>query len=223
MNTYPMDIIIISIISFITLGGYAYDKEYGNQLELMYTMPVHRRKYHFNKILSSFTVSAILLLMIFVTLYIIGLISGGLGDIDFPIIYYDEYIKHFTLVTNQYFHIIPIWRYTLNLMIVLLLQLAFITSLGTLVSICIKERVKVFVITMSILIFGVGITMILPKYINILSPFTYLKASNIADGSIRIHHNLPYFNIWISIIVLLFFTVLIAILGSKIVEKKDVS
>lgn len=223
MNTYSMDLVIISIISLITLGGYAHDKERGNQLELMYTMPVQRRKYHFNKILSSFTVSAILVVMIFVVLYVSGFLSGGLGDINFPIIYYDKYIDHFTLVTKPYFHIIPIWQYTLNLMIILLLQMAFITSLGTLVSIYIKERIKVFAITMSILLLGVGITKLLPKYINMLSPFTYLSANAIADGSIMIYYKLPYFNIWISIVVLLLSTILIAMLGSKIVEKKDIS
>lgn len=45
-RTYPIDLIVIGLICMISIGGYSYDREYGNQIELLYTQPISRNKYH---------------------------------------------------------------------------------------------------------------------------------------------------------------------------------
>lgn len=46
----------------------------------MYTEPIKRSKYHIRKILASFLVGILTLGLIFLLLFILGLLTEGLGD-----------------------------------------------------------------------------------------------------------------------------------------------
>lgn len=45
-RTYPVDLIVIVLISLLSLGAYSFDKENGNQIELLYTQPATRKIPH---------------------------------------------------------------------------------------------------------------------------------------------------------------------------------
>lgn len=223
MVTFPMDLMVIALIIFTVLGGYAYDKEQGNQVCFIHTLPISRKRYYWYKFLATFLVSLFMLIFIFIIIFLIGLLFGGIGDFNFPIVYYDKLVKHFTLSTSEYFHIIPIWKYIINLIFILLLQLAFISSIGNLISIYVKERMRVFLIMLFIIIIGMFSSILIPKFLVIFCPFTYLRANMIANGSIIINYNIINYNVWIAIIILILSTILLLIIGMKLVEKKDLN
>lgn len=141
-RTYPIDLIVIGLICMISIGGYSYDREYGNQIELLYTQPISRNKYHIKKFFTSFFLSLIVLGLIFIILFAFGLVTEGLGDLNFPIVQYikDVDVEKIILNDGDYFKLIPIWKYNLRLLISYIFQLAFLCSMGTFISIFVKEK-----------------------------------------------------------------------------------
>lgn len=222
-RTYPVDLIVIVLISLLSLGAYSFDKENGNQIELLYTQPATRKKYHINKILASFLVGLLGLGIIFLLIFILGFITEGMGDIDFPVV---EYLRDANLETiaigEPYFKIIPIWKYNLRLIISYIFQIAFLASLGSLISIFVKEKIKVVGLSLGITGLIIYLQNLIKSPIKIISPFTHMNASKIANGSMIVRSSLKTNNIFISLIVLSAWTVLLLVVGIKIAEKREV-
>ena len=223
-RTYPLDLIIIGIISMMALGGYSFDKEDGNQIEFLYTEPVDRRKYHTRKVLSSFLVGLLGLGIIFVLLLILGLISEGFGDPNFPIV---EYVKDIDIENlkpgdTSYFRLIPIWVYDLRLLASYIFQIGFLASLGAFISIFVKEKIKVVGFTLGITGLFSYLMKLVKSPIRILSPFSHMGASKLANGSVIVGSGLEANNFYLSPGVLLAWTLVFTLIGSFIVKKKEV-
>lgn len=146
-----------------------------------------------------------------------------MGDIDFPVV---EYLRDANLETiaigEPYFKIIPIWKYNLRLIISYIFQIAFLASLGSLISIFVKEKIKVVGLSLGITGLIIYLQNLIKSPIKIISPFTHMNASKIANGSMIVKSGLKTNNIFISLIVLSAWTVLLLVVGIKIAEKREV-
>lgn len=151
-RTYPIDFLIITLISIISFGHYSYDKENGNQIELMYTEPIKRSKYHIRKILASFLVGILTLGLIFLLLFILGLLTEGLGDPRFPVVEYIRSVRpeQVLIESDPYFKLIPLWKYDLKLIASYIFQIGFLASFGAFISIFVKEKIRVLAISLGI-------------------------------------------------------------------------
>lgn len=223
-TSYRLDLVLIFLLLLIVMGGFTFDKENGNHLSFLFTEPISRNKYYLYKLFSAIIISGFLTLGIFVLFIILGWITEGFGPINYPIILYDKVVNTYnSVITNQlnYFRIIPIYEYIIRLFSTLIAQIIFISSLSIFISIFVDEKIKVFVTTSMILVLGMFIVEFIPKGINSFIPFNHLNATNIANGSIILHNNMPNNNIFISIVVLIFWSLIITFFGRLIVNKKD--
>lgn len=223
-RTYPIDFIVISLISIISLGAYSYDKEYGNQVELLYTQPIQRRKYHLYKVLASTFVGLLTLIIIFMFLFLLGLTSEGLGDINFPVVQYLKNIdpEKLQFQSEPYFKLIPIWIYDIRLLVSYIFQIGFLASFAALISAFVKEKVKVVFYTLALSGLIIFIQVLIKNPLKIFSPFTHLRASELANGSLIVKSGLKTNNIIISLLVLFIWTIIFTILGSFVVNRKEV-
>lgn len=222
-RTYPIDFIIVSLISIISLGAYSYDKEYGNQVELLYTQPI-QRKYHLYKVLASTFVGLLTLIIIFMFLFLLGLTSEGLGDINFPVVQYLKNIdpEKLQFQSEPYFKLIPIWIYDLRLLVSYIFQIGFLASFAALISAFVKEKGKVVFYTLALSGLIIFIQGLIKNPLKIFSPFTHLRASELANGSLIVKSGLKTNNIMISLLVLFIWTIIFTILGSFVVNRKEV-
>lgn len=223
-RTYPIDFLILSLISIISFGHYSYDKENGNQIELMYTEPIKRSKYHIRKILASFLVGILTLGLIFLLLFILGLLTEGLGDPRFPVVEYIRSVslKQILIESDPYFKLIPLWKYDLKLIVSYIFQIGFLASFGAFISIFVKEKIKVLAISLGITGAFIYLVSLIKSPLKVIIPFTHIKASELANGSFILNSFLKTNNICISLGVLLAWSIFFGVVGSLIVGKKEV-
>ncbi|MFL8887524.1 ABC transporter permease [Helcococcus kunzii] len=220
LKNFNLQLIILSFL--IIFLGYAYDKDKGNQIEFMFTQPIKRTKYNLYKLLSSVVVFIIITLAILSSLFIIGMIFEGLGEINYPIIHYDTLINPNQAFTenNLYFHIIPVWKYIFTNVGMLTLQSIFISCLTIFISIFSNKKLNVAFYTISIITVGIFITKLIPiESIKLVLPFTHFNAKEIADGSIRITQALTNYRTIYSVISLVSWSVLLFVLSNIFIKK----
>lgn len=191
-DTDNISYIILILSIFITIGGYTYDKEEGNQLELMYTQPVKRIKYFLNKLLSISLISIFIVLVCYLILFIFGTLTQGIGSYNYPIIKYLQYIR---ISTRNYFEIIPLWKYLLSIFILFVFEIVFLSNYTILISNFVKRKSTLIFITMfTIIIFNYVFSIIDNGNLSIFSPFSYLNPAEIANGKFIIFNKLSQFN-----------------------------
>lgn len=97
LNYYRLDIILIVVVLLVAGAGYTVEYQNGNHLDWLYTMPQSRRKILNEKLIAGATKAlGIISLFLLITL-IIGLILGGWGQGETPIIRYLSYSDNASL------------------------------------------------------------------------------------------------------------------------------
>lgn len=220
LKTYSIDLIILLLVSFMVLGGYAFDKESGNQIDLLFTQPINKSKIYLTKLMTSFFVAFLAITCILLFIKLLGLVTSGIGDIYYPIIKYGNFIKNANDINDNYFYFIPIWKYNLSVYIILLVQILFIISIGNLISIFVKSKMSVYFSTLFVILFGLIVNNNLSENIKIYSPFTYLNTKYVANGAVYIRENLTQRSLKLSILVLLIYIVFINIVGVFVSRNK---
>ncbi|MFM1574716.1 ABC transporter permease subunit [Helcococcus ovis] len=220
-KTYPLDLFILAIVSFMVIGGYTFDKENGRQIDLINTQPLNKRKIYLFKLFSTFLIAIILTILMLLFISFLGFITKGIGDLNFPIVQYDRLlnISSISLNSKNYFSFIPIWVYNLKIFILLILQLYMIISISNFISMFTKRRLTLIFTTLITLASGLLINFKLPNYLKIYSPFSYMSARYIANGAIKIKLNSQDANILLMFIVILIFTTVINIMGMILSNK----
>lgn len=221
-----LDILFLVLVLFMVLGGYIYDKENGNQLNLIYTQPISKFKYHLTKIFTQSLVIIGVYGVISIFIFILGILTEGIGELNQPVI---EYLKLFNYPQNavekeaiETFTTMPIYMYLIKTFIVIAVQGIFAASMATSISIFTKSKTVIIGAVLSIC--GLGI--VLTNFVNVnlvklLSPFSYMYANNVADNSFVPIYRIEggtYIN---SILVLLVWSLVISIIGGIISNKKD--
>ena len=221
-----LDILFLLLILFMVLGGYTYDKENGNQLNLIYTQPIDKFKFHIIKILSQTLVIALVYVFISLFIFLMGIIKEGLGELNQPVIEYLYLFKNPQLAIEtealKTITTIPIYIYLIKVFIVIIFQTLFVSSISTLISIFTKSKTVIIVSIISISTLGLIITKLCEKNIvKLLNPFTYIFANNVADNSVIAVNGIEGANYIISLTVLFISAILIAFVGGIIAKTKE--
>lgn len=221
-----LDILFLLLILFMVLGGYTYDKENGNQLNLIYTQPIDKFKFHIIKILSQTLVIALVYVFISLFIFLMGIIKEGLGELNQPVIEYLYLFKNPQLAIEtealKTITTIPIYIYLIKVFIVIIFQTLFVSSISTLISIFTKSKTVIIVSIISISTLGLKITKLCEKNIvKLLNPFTYIFANNVADNSVIAVNGIEGANYIISLSVLFISAILIAFVGGIIAKTKE--
>ena len=221
-----LDILFLLLILFMVLGGYTYDKENGNQLNLIYTQPIDKFKFHIIKILSQTLVIALVYVFISLFIFLMGIIKEGLGELNQPVIEYLYLFKNPQLAIEtealKTITTIPIYIYLIKVFIVIIFQTLFVSSISTLISIFTKSKTVIIVSIISISTLGLIITKLCEKNIvKLLNPFTYIFANNVADNSVIAVNGIEGANYIISLSVLFISAILIAFVGGIIAKTKE--
>ncbi len=221
-----LDILFFLLILFMVLGGYIYDKENGNQLNLIYTQPIDKFKFHIIKILSQTLVITLVYVFISLFIFLMGIIKEGLGELNQPVIEYLYLFKNPQIaIENEALNTIttiPIYIYLIKVFIVIIFQALFVSSISTLISIFTKSKTVIIVSITSICTIGLIITKLCEKNIvKLLNPFTYIFANNVADNSVIAVNGIEGANYIISLTVLFISSILIAFVGGIIAKKNE--
>lgn len=221
-----LDILFLILIVFMVLGGYVYEKENGNQLNLIYTQPINKFKYHIQKVLSQFIVIIGVFGVVMFFVILLGILFEGIGDFNQPVIEYLRFFEKAKYATEynskDTFTTMPIYIYLIRLFVVIGLQGLFLSSIATLISIFTKS--KIFIISSVIGICALGALLVKIINVNILkllNPFNYLFANNIADNSIVAKLNMSGGSYLFSLLILILWSILIMIVGAKLSQNKQ--
>ncbi|MFL8887522.1 hypothetical protein [Helcococcus kunzii] len=216
-----INIILLLLASSLVFIGYSVDKNDGNQIEFMFTQPVKRKKYTLSKLIANTSIFIMIILGITIFLFILGLIFEGLGELDYPVIYYKNLIDPSSARENSnYFTIIPVWKYIITNFGFLTIQAIFISCLTIFISIFVNKRIKLLTYTISIIVIGIFVANLIPnELVKIILPFTHFNAKEIADGSIRITQALTNYKTIYSVISLVSWSVLLFVLSNIFIKK----
>lgn len=225
-NQYGLSFVIM-ILSFLYLsGGYTLDKEFNNNINLLYSQPVKRQVYQDKKYILYISGAFIITITFELIWILIGTIMDGFGQLNYPIVYYDR-ISDFIYKTgadfNGYFSFIDIKDYILRNTIMIIFNMIFILSLYNLISIFVNKKSKVIGWTILFYILGLSITRkISSELVMSLSPFAYINTASVADGSIRVVMNNDKISLISGVISCSIFTIINYIVESIIIEKIDI-
>lgn len=224
INIYKLDIMMIIFLVLVCAGGFTNDKESGNQIKLLFTQPIKRKDIIKNKLVASLVTSLAILVMLVVLIILLGFITEGFGNINYPVVYYKNTVKNIELINEDnlnYFSLIPIYLYLIRLFVIIIFQIIFMISLAIFISIFVRRKIDVFVILTSILTLGIYLSKYLPYQLNYINPFSHLIARNIADGSIIFKASFGFYSIFISILVLLIWSLILTYISVKLSKSKE--
>lgn len=118
-------------------------KENGNQLNLIYTQPINKFKYHIQKVLSQVIVIMGVFGVVMFFVILLGILFEGIGDFNQPVIEYLRFFEKAKYATEynskDTFTTMPIYIYLIRLFVVIGLQGLFLSSIATLISIFTKK------------------------------------------------------------------------------------
>lgn len=176
-----LDIGFLLFLCFTVFGGFTFDREFGHQLEWMYTEPVAKWRYYLVKLGVSWGIAIALLAAVFVFLFVIGTVWDGVGAWNYPLVCY----------TAESFLLIPMWQMLVRIFGLVAVQGFLLLNIGLFLSVFLREKFTVIGVTLSMFLLGGMLSARLPEPIRLRSPFEYFSASEIADGSVKILRELP--------------------------------
>lgn len=200
-----LDLLFLLVFSLMALSGYTLDKEFGRQIELMYTEPISRMKYHLIKIVAPLLVAFGALAVLVVSIFLLGLLSEGIGEFRFPVVCHHRLVKDpgalFPEEVSESIRLVALWRVLLRSFGILLIQCFFLSSLFQMISLFVREKMKLMIVAGSVL--GLGYLCsehLLTGDARCLSPFFYFSAGSVADASVMVLHRLPGFTISLGVV-----------------------
>lgn len=223
---FKLSLIIIGLGLLIFAGSYTVDKEFNNNLILLYTQPVERIKYQNIKYLQSLILSFGFPLVFLLIWILIGTVFNGLGDLNYPILNYKTIVENIYQEKTSFegtYEFISISLYILNNYLGIVLSLLFLLSLSNLISVFAKNKSRVIGIVLLIALGGFFLARQIDSDLIVsILPFTYLDPEPLANGSIKIFMDNEKVNFLAGGFSLLFFTALNYFLESISIGKFDV-
>lgn len=206
------NLLLLLLVSLMVFGAYSYDKEYGRQLEFLYTSSYKKEKIHLAKIVTEFLVALLVIFIVIGVAFLLGLVTEGISAYNFPIANY----------IGKKYEFIPLWLYLVKNLIALIAFVLLICSLMNALSIFIKKRNNLFAISLLVVVVANYLSKKLPASIKVFSPFTYLSTDTLADQSIRIYEAMPNSSYLMGIGVIIIWSLIFYILGIVFLSmKKD--
>lgn len=223
-ETYRFDLFIIVLVASLFGGGYVFEKEEGNQIVSLYTQPVSRLKIAMNKALSSISTSLLFLGGILGIVFLVGMIHGGVGQGNYPILHIDRLIEDPTLIIDYVgsYHFMDLSQYLVETVSLMVFGVIFLMSLSLFLSRFIKNRVTLFVVVLLVVLIPYGLTAL--GFLNSVAPFlpsTYLSAGQIVDGSMKVMAQSEWLTTGLGLSILGLFSTIFLILTIEISHKKE--
>lgn len=229
INDYMYLVIWLIIIVFFSIN---YVKEWDGYKTIRFAkvQPIQFRKLFSAKVLSSQITGFSMLLVGFLVIIVIGTLLNGFGQIDFPFVRYiaksigdsapeGRYIQ--ISQVNQYFTIIPLWRYLLEGFGLLALATAFLIQMTQLFAVFIKRRWLVVVSTIVLIAVFTGLCYLYPQAWMQWLPFYYFNIPDILTGSTAIDYDLQIMNVYSGMFILLVYNILLICISQLLVRKDE--
>ncbi|WAA12803.1 ABC transporter permease subunit [Fervidibacillus halotolerans] len=219
----------VPIFLLLFLFGTGFSKEKGKKrpLHFLYTQPVSKGRIYTAKYIVSIVLSISFFLGIIFFMTIIGTIGNRFGDWEFPILHYDAEVDvksasySGTVTSEGGFHFINMGDYLVENVLLIITGLIFLIALALFLSNFVKNYVHLIVLTTVISIAGYFVsTMDKFSHFTHLLPFTYLNSGKIINGEIATVLNNNAIGLSSGVIVLLFSTLILYLIGVFIFKKQ---
>lgn len=211
IRSHQLTLWIDALVLLIAGIGYANDREHGSQCAFLFTNGLSRRRYTLIKFFAQWGLGVAILLIGFLFVTLIGLVSGGIGDYNFPVTVYQE------TATKT----IPMWHYYLRWFIAMIGSITFIVSLQMALSLVIDNKAKLLGAFGLLTVIGLLFTEAFGP-LKSLNPFIYLKSNVVADQSIAIIAHTNLFSYPIALAVLFGWSLLWLLLSCSFVNRLKV-
>lgn len=223
-RTKSIDLLFLLVFCLTATAGYTLDKEYGRQIDLLYTEPISRKKYHLIKVVVPVLVGIGMMTIVFLFVFLLGCLKEGAGVWNFPVIYHENILGGWLTARQrevmEAIRMIPMWRYLLRICLTMIVQCFFLSGLYTLLSVFVREKMKLFFLSTGVLIAGFFLSdKLLKGEWRCLSPVFYLQASGVANGASMIRHNLPGETFGLALVSLVWGGLLFTIAGLYFAER----
>ena len=220
-----LDIIFMVLVLFMVISGYVSEKDYGKNLDLIYTQPIDKRKYHITKIISQAIVIVGVYIFLSLFIFLIGIVVEGIGEYRQPIIEYLKLTSKPNSITSDeaidLIRTIPIYIYLLRVLLVIGVQALLLSSIATLISIFIKDRILLTILVGIIYVIGfLSNSVININAFKLFNPFTYTFASQITDNTVMVKYKILNASFINSIFIILAWSIVITFVGAIIARNK---
>lgn len=223
-SEWRFDLILIILATLFFGGGFVIEKEYGEGMTNLLTVPQTRLSITKNKIISSFLVSLTFVLTLTVVIFVFGTVRGGIGNFNYPILIYESVVSHpmISAGLSETFSFMNLSGFLFRSVLMGTFSLFFVLSFSNFLSLFFRNRISLFVMTFIIL--GVGYLLAYFGFLGNLSaylPTTYLQPTAIINGSMMVRANAPLINMFLGLIVLMVSTVICIVATLKISQTKE--
>lgn len=199
-------IILIFLIALLSIDIYLSEVEEGSY-KLAYTQPVTRRKIYIGKFITIIVISFLLAIFGILLNFITTSIIFEIGDINYPFITMDS-IKTISLSGGYGEYIIlPLWKYFIMGIILLLPIILFTMGLIMFVSIFTDSSAKTLGFPIMLLVLGFIFNNFVPKesIVNLIYPYSYLFIKNAIEINNRSNYLFGFLlNLSLSILLFMF-------------------
>ena len=219
----------VPIFLLLFLFGTGFSKEKGKKrpLHFLYTQPLSKGRIYTAKFIVSSVLSISFFLGIIFFMTIIGTIGNRFGDWEFPILHYDAEVDvksasySGTVTSEGGFHFINMGDFLVESVLLIITGLIFLIALALFLSNFVNNYVNLIVLTTGISIAGYFVsTMDKFSHLTHLLPFTYLNSGKIINGEIATVLNNNAIGLSSGVIVLLFSTLILYLIGLFIFKKQ---
>lgn len=126
---YRLPLIVLLLLGLMAFGGYSLDKEDGDQLSLIWTEPISRRRYHFALVVQPFFIGLFVLISFLLINFGLGLVFEGIGPWNYPLPFFEAGGKEVSFLS--------LWLFLAKTLGLLIAYLFFYASLSAcFLSIC---------------------------------------------------------------------------------------
>ncbi|UUX34372.1 ABC transporter permease [Fundicoccus culcitae] len=219
---YRLDVILLIILLLASGAGFTIDREKGNGLSWMFTLPRKRRKVYNDKIMAGVLRIITLLALFIAIVFILGMLTDGFGQTRFPILHYDYLAEHAQNGTGfeESYSWMNLGTFIIQSISILLLISLFLLILANVLSLWIKQPLLLFSIVGLLMVGGYSFIHI-PALNGIIrfTPFPYIDIMGFLTGEIAVQNNLASMDYMMGAIVLLAWSLVLYLFGVNRSEK----
>lgn len=211
----PYFAMLIVLISVLVYGANYYtDFESSDSLDLVYTLPIDRKKYFSVKYVTGITKIIKYLIFILMIILLFGLVKDPRNTLNFPVLIYKGVIPDLfaTKELSSYYFFIPLWKYLISAILLIISLIHFLYALSQFFAVRLKNRIKIYLAVAGVLGIGLALLFLFPKYA-VINPIAYFDLLSVLDGSMTIKYGLERIYPLYGVIVLNIAALIIFLMG----------
>lgn len=230
-----MYIFIWIIVAVFFMTNYVKEWDYNRSIRFIKVLPLKMRTVFTHKNYASLTISVVIVLLAFVLVFLTGSLLNGMGSWNFPYVRFIAKVigdkagsdsPYITIPSlKQYFMIVPLWRYLLEGVGLMIVLTWFINQLTHFMSLLIKKRWIMLAAAIVILVGGYSLVTIYPQAWMQFFPFYYINIPDILSGTTAFTQNFAWLNPYIGIGLIILYSLTLEFLNKILVrrdEKRDI-